>query len=208
MTQSDHLQPWEKWPIWLLMGANGVMIFHWFTAPYLPTWLAWLLNLLYVAGGFAAAVAIDGAMVATTMARRAGRNGAWSHLAAFVATAFGALVALDLHKALALGPYIHALFAVLIFTYLQHLAQLRRTLAAPPAATTADDAPVVRTVPQFIQVRALALLEEYPQASHAWLAAQLGTSPDTIRRYLGTQSRRTLTAAPIDPELIEATDAE
>lgn len=205
----DELQPWEKWPIWLLMGANGVMIFHWFTAPYLPPWLAWLLSLFYVAGGLAAAVAIDGAMVATTMARRAGRNGAWSHASAAVATGFGALVALDLHNALEIGAWIHALFAVLIFTYLQHLAQVRRKLsqgADDLADEAADDAPVISSVREFIRVRSASLLAEQPSMTIGQLAATLGTHPDTVRRALGTQARRILAATPTDDEPAEAPD--
>lgn len=205
--EHDTLHPWEKWPIWLLMGANGVMIFHWFTAQYLPPWLNWLLGILYTVGGFAAAVAIDGAMVATTMGRRAGRNGVWSHAAAVVATAFGGAVALDLHGAVQIGAWIHAGFALLIFTYLQHLAQVRRTLAASStqapadlADAPADLAPVVETVRDFVRLRSASLLAADPAMSVGALAARLGTHPDTVRRALGTQAPRKLAASPVDLE--------
>lgn len=194
----DQLQPWEKWPIWLLMGANGVMIFHWFAKPYLNEWWDWLLSLLYVAGGFAAAVAIDGAMVATTMGRRAGRNGFWSHVAAIVATAFGASVALDLHGAWDVGAWIHAGFALLIFTYLQHLAQIRRTLeqashSAEQRPYDLEQTPI--TVGQFtFTVRELAVLvEQKPSTLYGRLQR---------RRMLLEQTAN----SPTDAELLEPGD--
>lgn len=185
---SDRLEDWEKWPVAALFVASGLYIAEWYAGVRLalPTWLmAWIST----AGGVAAMLAVDGAMIATVAGMRAGRRGPWSYAAILVTAGFGGAVALVLHGALppAVGAWLHAGFVLTIAAYLLHLAQPRSTDAAPARTEAAHITQAVqvnltlpRTLAAYIQARAAELPQHTPPA----LAAELGTSPDTVRRAL------------------------
>ena len=131
---TDTLEAWEKWPIAALFGAQGLQIAEWYISARMPAEVTGILPWVVTAGGIAAMVAIDGAMIAAVMGARAGRRGTWTWLAIGVTALFGALVALDLNGAIiGIGPWLHAGFAVTIAAYLMHLIQPRlSTVRAEP----------------------------------------------------------------------------
>jgi DNA-binding transcriptional regulator YiaG len=120
---NDKLHSWEKWPIGAVFVAQGLYAFVWYIGKNMPKELADLLPWLYVAGGIAAWLAIDGSMIATIAGMRAGRRSRWSVAAIVVTAAFGAGLALDLHGAVqGVASWLHAGFALTIVCYLLHLA--------------------------------------------------------------------------------------
>lgn len=123
---TDTLEPWEKWPVAALFVASGLYIAEWYAGARLGTVApAWLVAWASTLGGLAAAVAVDGAMIATVAGMRAGRRGPWSYAAIVVTALFGSSVALVLHGALPawVGAWLHAGFVVSAAVYLLHLAQ-------------------------------------------------------------------------------------
>lgn len=124
--------------------------------------------------------------------------------ALLVAAAVSAAIALDVAKVLP-APALHAAPALTLAAFGIHLMLSRHTNATAPtsdaapaaqpsaAATAAVQvnvavpatppalaAPLPRTIAQYIAARAA----ELPQYSQAQLAAELGTSADTVRRML------------------------
>lgn len=197
---TDTLHPWEKWPVAALFLASGLYLFEWYAGSRLA--IPWAMDYISTAGGIAAMIAVDGAMIATVAGMRQGRRSVWS-VAAIVTTAlFAGGVALVLHGALPswVGAWLHAGFVATIAAYLLHLAQPCRISAAPsapdaaqpatidaepqhdlpqlPAPTAPDDAQL--TIPDLIRRTAAA----HPDASARELATLLRTSPDTVRRAL------------------------
>lgn len=121
-------------------------------------------------------------------------------VALLVAAGVSAAIALDVARVYPM-PALHAAPALTLAAFGIHLMLSRRTAAAAPVSETAPltqaAAPITqavqvnvaaaaapaalpRTVPAFIAARAA----ELPGASHPQLAAELGTSADTIRRAL------------------------
>lgn len=139
--QPDILHWWEKWPIGAVFVAQGLYVFTWYVGARMPDAITWLVPWLYVAGGVAAWIAIDGAMIATVTGMRQGRYSYWSVAAIIVTAAFGAGVALNLHGAVQFASsWLHAGFALTIVCYLMHLAAPRHahliSMEAPAAAAT------------------------------------------------------------------------
>jgi hypothetical protein len=123
----DTLEKWERWPIAAIVSAQGLQVARWYAGGLLPPEANQVIPWLTVLAAFAAAAAIDGALIATVMAVRMGRSGRWSIATILVSAAFGGAVALDLHGAITgFGSWLHAGFALTIAVYLLHLTQPRR----------------------------------------------------------------------------------
>lgn len=194
---NETLYPWEKWPVAALFLAGGLYLMEWYAGSRLAIPQAWM-AFVSTAGGIAAMVAVDGAMIATVAGMRQGRRGVWSVLTILTTAAFAGGVALVLHGALPpwVGAWLHVGFVATIACYLLHLAQSCRTVdasrASRDAMVTHADAVIVdpaalpapasppTTVAAFIRAAAL----HYPHASVRELAQILRTSEGTVRRAL------------------------
>lgn len=134
--QTDQLYDWEKWPLMAAFAAQGTYVFRWYLGDQIvPEFVGNALPMIHTLGAFAAALSIEGAMIATIMGMRAGRRSPASTLALVVTATFGAAVALNLYGALGtdVGAWLHAGFALTIVSYLLHLAQpLSQPAPTPP----------------------------------------------------------------------------
>jgi hypothetical protein len=110
-----------------------------------------------------------------------------------VAAIVSALIALDVAKVWP-DPALHAAPAATLAIFAVHLMLSRRVSAAAPAESTAPTAAITQAVqvnvapatqlPRTFAQFAAARAAEMPGASQAQIAAELGTSADTIRRML------------------------
>lgn len=138
----DRLENWEKWPIWALGLSNGLNISLWYIlsfariqAPELPirvlSYLQSALPLIVVIGGVAAAVSLDGVLIATIAGMRHGRKGVWSVLTIVGAALFSGAIAYAVHSGwLNQAPGLHVAQAVVLALYNLHLSQARKALQA------------------------------------------------------------------------------
>jgi hypothetical protein len=130
MTPTDDLESWEKWPLAALFLANALNVFILYVPiEDMPAAVQWLLPWVRVGCGIAAALSLEGTLIAVTMGRRLGRDSTWSWAAMFAASAFTAMVAYYVHASVGLAAA--GLFmaqAVVLFIYTQHLAQPRKPL--------------------------------------------------------------------------------
>jgi len=127
-TTHDELQAFEKWPLAALFLANALNVFLLYVpTDEMPSAVLWLLPWVRVGCGIAAAVSLEGTLIAVTMGRRLGRDSGWSWATMFAAAAFTAAVAYYVHASVGLAAA--GLFmaqAVVLFIYTQHLAQPRK----------------------------------------------------------------------------------
>lgn len=114
-----------------------------------------------------------------------------------VAAVVSALIALDVARVWP-DPALHAAPAVTLAMFAVHLMLARRIALAPHAVSDAGPATALAPITQAVQVNVAssaalprtiagyiaARAAEMPGASQAALAAELGTSPDTVRRML------------------------
>lgn len=134
------LERWESWPLWALGLSNGTNIMLWYVlsmarinAPELPirverTLTEWL-PLIAVVGGVAAAVSLDGVLIATIAGARHGRRGLWSWLTILGAAVFSGAIAYAVHAGqLDRAPGLHVAQAVVLALYNLHLSQPRKAL--------------------------------------------------------------------------------
>lgn len=152
-------------------------------------WVLWL-RALFACVSF---VALDLVIYSIVVAQRAHGRTATGMLAAIGATCLSALIALDVANVLH-SPWLHAGPAVVMFLYMLHLG-------APRAINTADTAVSTQQITQAVQINVAsstqtpalpatiaafisARFAEQPKLSQAALAAELGTSVDTVRRAL------------------------
>jgi uncharacterized membrane protein len=184
----DKLTWWEEAPLVLLVGAQVLIVFEWYTG-----FTVW--PFVTAIFGVVAAGALDAAVVASTRGRRLGRRSIWGWLTAASAALFSALVSLNHYNVLgAWGEgWLHAAYPVVSFIYAQHLAQSRASReqanSAPEQAahTTVNVLQVAgepQTLRAFIQTQARAMLAEQPALTHTDIAARLGTSRATVQRAL------------------------
>lgn len=127
--------------------------------------------------------------------RRYGRSG-WSLLAAAGAAVVSAFIALDVAGVLPFAG-LHAAPAIMLLLFVLHLVMPRRTPpqgGASDAAVSPQSAPAITqavqvnvgapalpaTIPAYIIARAA----QMPHLSPPALAAEIGTSADTVRRAL------------------------
>lgn len=129
---ADDLESWERWPLAALFLANALNVFLLYVpADEMPGLVRGLLPWVRVFCGIAAAVSLEGTLIAVTMGRRHGRDSYWSWATMFAAAAFTAAVAYYVHHDVGLAAA--GLFmaqAVVLFIYSQHLAQPRKSLQA------------------------------------------------------------------------------
>lgn len=195
---TDKLHLWEKWPIGAVFTAQGLYVFAWYVGKQMPAEVTAFLPWLYVVGGVAAWLAIDGSMIATVMGMRAGRRSVWSVAAIVITAAFGAGLALDLYSALPTdaesgAAWLHAGFALTIVCYLMHLAAPKSgervaDLKTAVAQLTADVAHAAQQVAQA-DARVADALARVAQAE-----AQSGTATAEAEQR-AAQARRDLDAA-------------
>lgn len=134
------LERWESWPLWAIGLSNGLNIALWFvlsmvriqaaeltlTAPrLLNTVLPWLI----VLGAIAAALSLDGVLIAAIAGARHGRVGLWTWLTITGAGAFSAAIAYAVHAGrLDDAPVLHIAQALVLVLYNLHLSQPRKGL--------------------------------------------------------------------------------
>ena len=149
-TTHDELMSWEKWPLAALFLANALNVFLLYVpTDEMPAAVLWLLPWVRVGCGIAAAVSLEGTLIAVTMGRRLGRDSGWSWATMFAAAAFTAAVAYYVHASVGLAAA--GLFmaqAVVLFIYTQHLAQPRKTLQDGEIAKSSGNDRSVRIKPQ------------------------------------------------------------
>lgn len=134
------LERWESWPLWALGLSNGLNIALWYVlsmaridAPELPILvlveLVSVLPLIVAIGGIAAAVSLDGVLIASIAGARHGRRGIWTWLTIVGACGFSAAIAYAVHAGqLDQAPGLHVAQAVVLALYNLHLSQPRKTL--------------------------------------------------------------------------------
>lgn len=133
--REQPLEKWETWPLWALGLSNGLNIALWYVlsmarvkasevsiiVPALVSaWLPWVI----VIGGIAAAVSLDGVLIATIAGMRHGRRGLWSVLTIVGAAVFSGAIAYAVHAGvLDQAPALHVAQAVVLALYNLHLSQ-------------------------------------------------------------------------------------
>lgn len=136
----EPLARWEAWPLWALGLSNGTNIALGFVlsmvrlrAPELRmtvlTQLVSVLPIIVVLAGIAAAISLDGVLIATIAGMRHGRSGVWSVLTIIGAALFSGAFAYALHADwLDQAPGLHVAQAVVLALYNLHLSQRRKPL--------------------------------------------------------------------------------
>ena len=138
----SKLERWESWPLWALGLSNGLNIALGYIlsdvrlkAPELSIsvlpQLIDFLPVIVVIAGIAAAVSLDGVLIATIAGMRHGRQGVWSVLTIIGAALFSGAFAYALHAdVLDQAPALHVAQAVVLALYNLHLSQPRKALQA------------------------------------------------------------------------------
>lgn len=142
------LERWESWPLWAIGLSNGLNIALWFVLsmvriqarelnitapPLLNSVLPWLI----VAGAVAAALSLDGVLIAAIAGARHGRVGLWTWATIGGAGVFSAAIAYAVHAGrLDDAPVLHIAQALVLVLYNLHLSQPRKDLTplAGPAS--------------------------------------------------------------------------
>jgi len=149
--REQPLEKWETWPLWALGLSNGLNIALWYVLSMarikanevsivvpglVSTWLPWVI----VAGGVAAAVSLDGVLIATIAGMRHGRRGLWSVLTIIGAAVFSGAIAYAVHAGvLNEAPALHVAQAVVLALYNLHLSQRKALQSADgPASRSAS----------------------------------------------------------------------
>lgn len=145
---TPKLPLWESGPLWALGLSNGANIALWYVlsmiglnAPglnmTLPSWVNGLMPLVIVAGGVAAAVSLDGVLVATLAGVRAGRSGWWSWATILGSGGFSAAIAYAVHSGtFREWAWLHMAQAGVLVLYNFHLSQPRKALHADRTAAS------------------------------------------------------------------------
>lgn len=139
---NQQLEKWETWPLWALGLSNGVNIALWYTlsmigldAPdlnmELPAFVNDLLPFVIIGGGVAAALSLDGVLIATLAGVRGGRRGWWSWTTIAGAGIFSAAIAYAIHSGdFREWAWLHMAQAGVLVLYNFHLSQPRKALQA------------------------------------------------------------------------------
>jgi hypothetical protein len=155
--REQPLEKWETWPLWALGLSNGLNIALWYVlsmarvqAPevdivvpgLVSAWLPWVI----VIGGIAAAVSLDGVLIATIAGMRHGRRGLWSVLTIIGAAVFSGAIAYAVHAGvLNEVPILHVAQAAVLALYNLHLSQRK--------ALQSDDGPASRSASSIVKVK-------------------------------------------------------
>jgi hypothetical protein len=163
------LERWESWPLWAIGLSNGLNIALWFVLSMVrvkaaelnittPTLLNTVLPWLIVAGAVAAALSLDGVLIAAIAGARHGRVGLWTWATIVGAGVFSAAIAYTVHAGrLDDAPVLHIAQALVLVLYNLHLSQPRKDFtglagsASPLPGWQPASRPHVTTVdpPQF-----------------------------------------------------------
>ncbi len=143
------LERWESWPLWAIGLSNGLNIALWFVLsmvrvkaaelnitapPLLNSVLPWLI----VAGAVAAALSLDGVLIAAIAGARHGRVGLWTWATIGGAGVFSAAIAYAVHAGrLDDAPVLHIAQALVLVLYNMHLSQPRKDLTPPAGLASA-----------------------------------------------------------------------
>ena len=123
------LERWESWPLWAIGLSNGLNIALWFVLSMVrvkaaelnitaPTLLNTVLPWLIVAGAVAAALSLDGVLIAAIAGARHGRVGLWTWATIVGAGVFSAAIAYTVHAGrLDDAPFLHIAQALVLVLY-------------------------------------------------------------------------------------------
>jgi len=138
---TTDLAGWEKLPAWALGISQGLNIFLWYimslervalqgqSAIRVPEFVITFLPLAVFVAAIAAAVSLDGTMIATIGGSRNGRDGIWTWVSVTAAALFSAGIALDVYGGAVLpGAWLHIAQTAVLFCYMMHLRQKRKAL--------------------------------------------------------------------------------
>lgn len=148
---TTDLARWEQLPAWALGISQGLNIFLWYimslervalqgqTAIRVPDFVISFLPFAVFIAAIAAAVSLDGTMIATIGGSRNGRDGVWTWVSVIAAALFSAGIALDVYGGSILpGAWLHIAQTAVLFCYMMHLRQKRK-----PLTDAAGSAPAV-----------------------------------------------------------------
>ena len=137
----DELAGWEKLPAVALGISQGLNIFLWYimslervalqghTAMRVPDFVITFLPFAVFIAAIAAAVSLDGTMIATIGGSRNQRDGVWTWVSVGAAALFSAGIALDVYGGSILpGAWLHIAQTAVLFCYMMHLRQRRKPL--------------------------------------------------------------------------------
>ena len=154
--QPDELAGWEKLPAVALGISQGLNIFLWYimslervalqghTAMRVPDFVITFLPFAVFIAAIAAAVSLDGTMIATIGGSRNQRDGVWTWVSVGAAALFSAGIALDVYGGSILpGAWLHIAQTAVLFCYMMHLRQRRKPFTSP-AGTQSHLEPVAR----------------------------------------------------------------
>jgi|GEM_PF-2276901 hypothetical protein len=158
MTEQS-LAKWETWPLWALGLSNGLNLALWYAismiglkAPgifmSLPSFVGDVLPLVIVAGAIAAAISMDGVLVATLAGVRLGRSGKWTWITLIAAAVFSGLISYAIHAGED-WPWLHCAMVAVMLPYNFHLSQPKKSLHQEQNPVGSDGE---RLKPHFIGV--------------------------------------------------------
>lgn len=141
-TDENDLIAWERLPAIALGISQGLNIFLWYVmslervalhdgrAPArVPEFVVSLLPIAVFVAAIAAAVSLDGTMIATVLGSRNGRDGVWTWVTVVAAALFSAGIALDVYGGNVLpGAWLHIAQTAVLLCYMMHLRQPRKDL--------------------------------------------------------------------------------
>lgn len=185
------LERWESWPLWAIGLSNGLNIALWFVLSMVrvkaaelnitaPTLLNTVLPWLIVAGAVAAALSLDGVLIAAIAGARHGRAGLWTWATIVGAGVFSAAIAYTVHAGrLDDAPVLHIAQALVLVLYNLHLSQPRKDFTGPAGAASALSGWQPAGQPQITTVEPPRL------AGEAFPALELEPAHDTSLEPLG-----------------------
>lgn len=148
--RTEDLIGWERLPAFALGVSQGLNIFLWYimslervalnghTAVRVPEFVIDWLPLAVFVAAVAAAVSLDGTMIAAVVGSRNGREGPWTWITIAAAAIFSAGIALDVYGGNILpGAWLHIAQTAVLLCYMMHLRQRKKTLQ--PVAGAASE---------------------------------------------------------------------
>lgn len=143
--RTHGLEAWESWPIVALTTAQGLNIFVWYVlslsrvqvegnAIGLPSFVVTWLPFAVVVAGLAAALSLDGTLIATIAGALHGRRSVWTWCSVSAAAFFGAGISYEVYHGGEIGktPWLHIAQIVVLLCYSLHLAQTKKPLHTTP----------------------------------------------------------------------------
>jgi hypothetical protein len=139
---TNDLIAWERLPALALGISQGLNIFLWYVmslervalqdgrAPaHVPDFVIGLLPIAVFIAAIAAAVSLDGTMIAAVLGSRNGRDGVWTWVTVVAAALFSAGIALDVYGGNILpGAWLHIAQTAVLLCYMMHLRQPKKRL--------------------------------------------------------------------------------